>query len=742
MAATESEPPRDNLVRGVFPGEIEVRDVGGDTGDAMPTLKVGFARYGEWTEINSHHEGNFMERIAPGAFTKTINENVGNMRVLFNHGRDPSIGDKVLGPIAEIRDTDTGPIADVPLLDTSYNRDLVPGLRENVYGSSFRFKVMQEELNRDAEASDHNPKGLPERTLTEVKLMELGPVTFPAYSGATAGFRSLTDRFVYGEDFAEREEESTTTAEAEPTHSDEPSRDTPTDDGQPAPPTNKEKKRMGVIDEMRDRQQDIRRKLAEISSENEGQVLLGEDRAQWDELTAEWDDLENRCRAEEQRHAWLAKTAGDEAHVDGGTTAPARDFSRIGDGTGTYVTKRDGGVKTPENPFEMEKYHEAARSQDHLMRLFDDGARRAIERFHYPHPNADRDEVNAHIERIMREAESPDREIARRILVCGSPTYRSAFWKNLTKQPLNADEQRALAVGASSTGGAAVPVQLDPTLIPTANASINPLRAISRVFTTTSYVWQGVTSGGITAQYRAEAASMTDNAPTLTAPQIQPERADAFVPFSWEVGQDWGTLESNIAAEFQEAKDQLEAVKFASGAGHTSNEPQGIITATAVAGTIVDTVAGTAFSVGDIYKMENALNPRHQANASWVAHPGMFAKVRQFDTAGGANLWVQLQGPNPPELIGYPAYKATNVGTAGPNLTATAVWGIFGDFNKYAIVDRIGMSVRLIDNLFSGNTQGLITPPTGQSGLVAYWRNSAGALDSNAFRCGTIATSI
>jgi HK97 family phage major capsid protein len=499
---------------------------------------------------------------------------------------------------------------------------------------------------------------------------------------------------------------------------------------------------MGIIDEMRARQGEIRQRLSEISAENEGRVLGGDARAAWDELTAEWDDLDARCAAEEQRREWLTKTAGSEAHTEGGSDGQQSPFDRFrGAGTGTYVTKREGSTRTPDNPFDMESYHTAARSEDHLMRLYKDGARRAVETFRYPHERAQTDEVNAHIERVLRE-DSPDREISRRILHCGSPLYRAAFWKSLTKQPLTAEEQRALAVGASATGGAAVPIQIDPTLIPTANASLNPLRAISRVFTTTSYLWQGVTSAGITAQYRAEAATMTDNAPTLSAPQIQPERADAFVPFSWELGQDWGSLETEMASAFQDAKDQLEAVKFAVGAGHTSNEPQGILTATNVAGTIVDTVAGTAFSVADLYKVEAALNARHQPNASWVAHPGMFAKVRQFDTGGGASLWVQLPGGNPPELLGYPAYKASNVGTAGPALTATAVWGIFGDFNKFAIVDRIGMGIRLIDNLTSGNTQGQINLPTGQSGLVAFWRNSSGCLDSNAFRVGTIATSI
>lgn len=185
-------PPRENLVRGYFPGEIELRDTGSD----MPTMAGHFSVFNEWTEINSSWEGRFLERIAPGAFEKTFNENRRGMRVLFNHGKDPSIGDKVLGPIEELRSDARGAYYEVPLFDTSYNRDLLPGLKAGSYGSSFRFKVMREDVNKTPERAEHNPEGLQERTILEAKVMEFGPVTFPAYEGATAGVRSMTDDYI------------------------------------------------------------------------------------------------------------------------------------------------------------------------------------------------------------------------------------------------------------------------------------------------------------------------------------------------------------------------------------------------------------------------------------------------------------------------------------------------------------------------------------------------------------------
>jgi HK97 family phage prohead protease len=162
----------------------------------MPTLAGSLAVLGVFTEIDSRSEGHFVEQLAPGSFDKTISENRDKMRVLFQHGSDPQIGDKPLGPIESLQASERSIDYEVPLLDTSYNRDLLPGLEAGLYGSSFRFEVLRQNWDRKPERSDHNPQGLPERTVKEVRMVEFGPVTFPAYAGATAGIRSVTDRML------------------------------------------------------------------------------------------------------------------------------------------------------------------------------------------------------------------------------------------------------------------------------------------------------------------------------------------------------------------------------------------------------------------------------------------------------------------------------------------------------------------------------------------------------------------
>lgn len=163
---------------------------GEEEGDGR-TLEGYAAVFNRWTEINSWFEGHFLERLAPGAFKNTLAKRGDRVKVLFNHGFDPSIGDKPLGKPSRMDEDDEGLWTETPLARTTYNDDLIELLRSGaIDGMSFRFRVTEEEWKKDPEPSDDNPVGLKERTIRAVDLLEYGPVTFPAYEATTAGVRS------------------------------------------------------------------------------------------------------------------------------------------------------------------------------------------------------------------------------------------------------------------------------------------------------------------------------------------------------------------------------------------------------------------------------------------------------------------------------------------------------------------------------------------------------------------------
>jgi len=188
----------------------EYRTDSGVEDGSLGVMDVRFSPFNTWYRIDSMWEGSFLERTVPGAFKRTLDsanssKSAHSIKTLFNHGMDPSIGDKLLGDVTDAREDADSPVTSVRLWDTSYNRDLLPGLRSGAYGSSFMFRVIQDEWNNEPGATDDNPDGLPERTIKEARVFEAGPVTFPASPTATAGMRSISGTDAWYEHLARRE---------------------------------------------------------------------------------------------------------------------------------------------------------------------------------------------------------------------------------------------------------------------------------------------------------------------------------------------------------------------------------------------------------------------------------------------------------------------------------------------------------------------------------------------------------
>ena len=138
------------------------------------------ARFGKL----SQNLGGFVERIAPGTFTKTLQE--ADIRALFNHDSNMVLGRNRSGTLRMEEDS-TGLAYEVDLPDTTLGRDVANLLeRGDISGSSFGFRVISDDWS---ETED----GFPLRTLTQVALRDVGPVTFPAYTDATSSLRSLAE---------------------------------------------------------------------------------------------------------------------------------------------------------------------------------------------------------------------------------------------------------------------------------------------------------------------------------------------------------------------------------------------------------------------------------------------------------------------------------------------------------------------------------------------------------------------
>lgn len=311
--------------------------------------------------------------------------------------------------------------------------------------------------------------------------------------------------------------------------------------------------------------------------------------------------------------------------------------------------------------------------------------------------------------------------VARRILQTDSPVYRRAFGKYLANRPRSPEEERAL----STAQNYAVPASIDPTVVLTSNGVLNPVRQIARVITIAGNTWTGVASAGVSAAYSAEATEVGDNSPTLSQPSANVEKAQAFIKYPIEVGEDWGALQAEMARLLADAKDTLENTKFLTGLGHSSNEPEGLLVG--ATGTVV-TATASVVNIVDLYSLREALAPRWRANARYTGNLAIFDKIRQFDTSGGASLWVQLQFDEPANLIGRPAHEWSAMSSALTTGASSVL--IFGDFNEFTIVDRVGMNIEVVPHVFAtANNR-----PSGERGLYAYWRNTSDVRTAAAFK--------
>lgn len=487
---------------------------------------------------------------------------------------------------------------------------------------------------------------------------------------------------------------------------------------------------MAVTEELRDEIQKLKDRRQALNDEYEGKRFTPEAREEFNTVCAKIDEHEETLDELVRREQIILDGSKNPDHIEKVDVQFQRPGATRGDDIWDLSTMRRDYWDNPEA--ENRELH--------------DRGLRAVEQAKFPHPQAKREDVQGHLERLLGDGEEGDRkgtDVARHFLLTGSPGYRSAFTKYLQHGASVAglsERDAAMLYRAMSltttSGGFAVPFVLDPTLIPTSNGAINPYRQISNVISITVDEWRGVSSGGVTPAFQAEAAATTDASPTLAQPVVSTEMARATIPFSLEIGMDWGGFASEMANEIQDGKDVVEATKFAVGSG--TNEPFGVVTGATTVFTAADT---DSLVLADIYSWHNALPPRFRNGAVVTINNNILDKIRQIDTAGGSGMLqpnIQLRsaaqaatmqdGRAGVDLFGHPVYEAS--GQSGAVTTGQLI-AVLGDYGRYyKIVDRIGLTV--VDAGYAQDaTSGL---PTGQKFLFAYWRVGAKVLSANAFR--------
>jgi HK97 family phage major capsid protein len=457
--------------------------------------------------------------------------------------------------------------------------------------------------------------------------------------------------------------------------------------------------RLGLVDKM----------IEGTDLATRGKKFSDEQKAVWDDLHAERAELVSTIDERRTRERQLRMMADhpEPGRVDSGYAGPP-----------------------PREPDEQRVFHGLARDQ----------ALRANDRASFLP-----DKAKAHMESEIRSDDDADQRMARLITALASRDYYRAFaawfrdpvsggheWTEPEREAVKKVRllERALGLGTQG-GGFLAPYELDPQILIANAGAISPLRQIARVATTAFNEKRFVTSLGVTSTWTPEATEQTDDSPTLLQPAITCKKGAAFVPVSIELFED-----SDIAQQVGEVLADAKAVQ--EGLGFTisqTNGPVGIITALVAAGGSTVIATGTnVLAQGDLYANQAALPARWRGNARWMMNLSILNGYRQLPQATGLNYSIVDDSGARPKALGWEIFE--NSSMDGTLTGAAADYLVLsGDFQQYAIVDRIGTTIEAIPLLVGTSHR-----PTGQRGFYMHFRTGADVLIADAFRLSNFNT--
>lgn len=269
-------------------------------------------------------------------------------------------------------------------------------------------------------------------------------------------------------------------------------------------------------------------------------------------------------------------------------------------------------------------------------------------------------------------------------------------------------EVKAIDGTADSTGGYAVPREIDAAIASTLVA-ISPIRAIANVVTVGSAGYRKlVTSGGVQSGWAAENAARPETG-TPVFHEIAPPMGDLFAnPAATQAMLDdagfdlEGWLAQEIATEFARA----EGAAFVNGDG--ANKPKGFLQApqshlgddTRPFGTIQYLATGVDgdFPASEpedrLVDLVQSLRAPYRQGAVFVMNGFTLAMIRKMKTAEGQFLWSPgLVAGQPDTLLGYPVVETEDMPDIGSGTTPIA----FGNFRAGYLVAERGETAILRD---------------------------------------------
>lgn len=303
--------------------------------------------------------------------------------------------------------------------------------------------------------------------------------------------------------------------------------------------------------------------------------------------------------------------------------------------------------------------------------------------------------------------------------------YKSAFESYLRRDMdyIGPNDRKTLQEGQDDAGGFLAPVDWRLDMIKRTAARPN-IRANATVLTTSRdsvrlpkviYAGDYRYTSGVRMKWVGEIPSsstehrVTD--PVFGAELVQIYTAMASLPITLDLLEDSAfAIDEYIIQVLAEAYDLGEEAVWVAGTG--AGQPQGIMTHPQILvdsgdtgdGMRVSSGAAAALEADGLISLAMELPEQYDMNAKWYFNKKSSEKaIRQLkDSTSGNYLWPVIAqvgelGPAGLALLGYPVIRSPFL----PNVGAGNNPILFGDMRAYRIVDRIGLSIQRLREVYA-----------------------------------------
>lgn len=303
--------------------------------------------------------------------------------------------------------------------------------------------------------------------------------------------------------------------------------------------------------------------------------------------------------------------------------------------------------------------------------------------------------------------------------------YKSAYESYLRRDidNMGPQDRKTLQEGQDDAGGFLVPEDWRAEMLKRLAARPN-IRQNAKVITTSRdsvrlpkiiYTGDYRYTSGVRIKWVGETPAtasvhrVTD--PVFGAELVQIYTAMASLPITLDLLEDAAFgIEGYIIEVLGEAYDLGEEAVWISGTG--AGQPQGILTHPQIAVLSADTGDGMHVISGDaaLVKADGLIDlcmhvpEQYDISSKWYFNKRHTERaIRKLkDAVDGNYLWpivtqVGNLGPHGQSLLGYPVVRSPFL----PNIAANAYPILFGDMSAYRIVDRIGLSIQRLREIYA-----------------------------------------